>query len=188
MLIYTRVCGYSLMVKLQPSKLIMRVRFPLPASGFTSRSIYMKIVNLAMAFLLAGSMVSLSSAATAREQAVSMAAENSKSSIDAISLALYEAVLATPSEAVSICEELLSQRGGWSAYECEVLMRAVLLARQHQPLICEDCLRLLRGGRGTHVIVLGNQSQAGVPDTAADHIGSVSRLFQSIDALDNGFR
>ena len=82
-----------------------------------------------MAFLLAGSMVSLSSAASAREQAVAAAAENSKSSIDAISLALYEAVLATPSEAVSICEELLSQRGGWSAYECEVLMRAVLLAR-----------------------------------------------------------
>lgn len=30
-ILYRRVRGYSLMVKLQPSKLIMRVRFPLPA-------------------------------------------------------------------------------------------------------------------------------------------------------------
>jgi hypothetical protein len=32
---FTIRCGHSLMVKLQPSKLAMRVRFPLPAHSFS---------------------------------------------------------------------------------------------------------------------------------------------------------
>jgi hypothetical protein len=31
------LCGHSLMVKLQPSKLAMRVRFPLPASSLFTK-------------------------------------------------------------------------------------------------------------------------------------------------------
>ena len=112
------------MAKLQPSKLIMRVRFPLPAFFVELR---MKMVYLIIALLFGGVLVPAVHAATARQQAVSLASK--KNSIAAIGNAVYHAVKAEPQKVGEICEEVLSQRTNWTAEECSVIIRAALMAR-----------------------------------------------------------
>ena len=116
------------MVKLQPSKLIMRVRFPLPALP-TKILTYMKTVHLAMLMLAGIVAVPASYAGSAKDNAVALAAADSRVSLGAICLAVYEAVKAEPQEAVSIYAEVINQRTTWTPNECASIFRAVLMAR-----------------------------------------------------------
>ena len=110
------------MVKLQPSKLIMRVRFPLPA--YLNQHTRMKKV-LSMV-LLAG--VLSGSVYAADVQSVAAVAATSGVSIDALSVAVYEAVKASPQDAVTVFESVMKQRESWSVTETYAVLRAVLLA------------------------------------------------------------
>jgi len=87
----------------------------------------MKMVYLIIALLFGGVLVPAVHAATARQQAVSLAAK--KASIAAIGNAVYRAVKAEPHKVGEICEEVLEQRTNWTAEECAVIIRAVLMAR-----------------------------------------------------------
>ncbi len=109
------------MVKLQPSKLIMRVRFPLPA--YLNQHARMKKV-LSM-ILLAG--VLSGPVYAADVQSVAAKAATSGVSIDALSMAVYEAVKADPQSAVEVFRAVMEKRNG-SVTETYAVLRAVLLA------------------------------------------------------------
>ena len=109
------------MVKLQPSKLIMRVRFPLPA--YLNQHARMKKV-LSM-ILLAG--VLSGPVYAADVQSVAAMAATSGVSIDALSMAVYEAVKADPQSAVEVFRAVMEKRNG-SVTETYAVLRAVLLA------------------------------------------------------------
>ena len=87
----------------------------------------MRMVYLIIALLAGGMLVPAVHAATARQQAVSLASK--KASIAAIGNAVYRAVKAEPHKVGEICEEVLEQRTNWTAEECAVIIRAVLMAR-----------------------------------------------------------
>ena len=109
------------MVKLQPSKLIMRVRFPLPA--YLNQHARMKKV-LSM-ILLAG--VLSGPVYAADVQSVAAMAATSGVSIDALSMAVYEVVKADPQSAVEVFRAVMEKRNG-SVTETYAVLRAVLLA------------------------------------------------------------
>ena len=109
------------MVKLQPSKLIMRVRFPLPA--YLNQHARMKKV-LSM-ILLAG--VLSGPVYAADVQSVAAMAATSGVSIDALSMAVYKAVKAHPQSAVEVFRAVMEKRNG-SVTETYAVLRAVLLA------------------------------------------------------------
>ncbi len=80
--------------------------------------------------MLAGVMaVSASYAGPARDNAVALAAADSRVSLQAICLAVYEAVKAEPQQAAPIYAEVINQRTTWTANECAAIFRAVLMAR-----------------------------------------------------------
>ena len=110
------------MVKLQPSKLIMRVRFPLPA--YLNQHARMKKIlsMILLAGMLSGPMYAAS------EQDVAALAAKTDISIDALSVAVYEAVKASPQSAVVVFETVMKQRATWSVTETYAVLRAVLLA------------------------------------------------------------
>ena len=115
--------GYSLMVKLQPSKLIMRVRFPLPAY-LNQHARMKKVLSMIMlAGMLAGPMY-----AAGLETVTAMAAPNSGVALDALSLAVYETIKASPERAVEVFQAVIKQRKSWSVTETYAILRAVLLA------------------------------------------------------------
>lgn len=57
-----------------------------------------------------------------------MAQENSGATLDALSMAVYEAVKANPQSAVDIFQSVMSQRKSWSVTETYAVLRSVLLA------------------------------------------------------------
>lgn len=82
--------------------------------------------------LLAGVFAS-ASAVAAPEQAqqgdlAKMAKKESKTSIDALCMAVYEAVKAEPSKAVEVFKDVMMQRDSWSATDTYAILRSVLLA------------------------------------------------------------
>lgn len=116
------------MVKLQPSKLIMRVRFPLPAypeykKGNTRMKKIFSMILLAGVF--AGSVFSEEAGVSS---VVAMPQAKSGVSIDKLSLAVYEAVKAQPSKAVEIFQGVMAQRSSWNVTETYAVLRSVLLA------------------------------------------------------------
>ncbi len=121
--------GYSLMVKLQPSKLIMRVRFPLPAL-FQPQSSHMKVIScLAMALVGGLFAFPVQAAGLMLDKAVTLAAIDSEASLSDICLAAYEAGKEAPNELDKVFESILNQRTTWKASEVYAIMRAVLMAR-----------------------------------------------------------
>ena len=111
------------MVKLQPSKLIMRVRFPLPAY-LNQHARMKKVLSMIMlAGVLAGPMYAADLATV-----TTMAAPGSGVTLDALSVAVYETVKASPQSAVDVFQAVMKQRRAWSVTETYAILRAVLLA------------------------------------------------------------
>lgn len=71
----------------------------------------------------------VSYAGPAKDNAVALAAPDSRVSLGAICLAVYEAVKAEPEQAVAIYSEVINQRTTWTPNECASIFRAVLMAR-----------------------------------------------------------
>ena len=111
------------MVKLQPSKLIMRVRFPLPAYLNQHERMKKVLSMIMLAGMLAGPMYAADLATV-----TTMAGPKSGVSLDALSVAVYEAVKASPQSAVEVFQTVMKQRGSWSVTETYAILRAVLLA------------------------------------------------------------
>ena len=127
MIVYVQVRGYSLMAKLQPSKLIMRVRFPLPAFLLIIKCTHMK--KVLPIILLAGMFAGPVYAEPADLAKVSaMAGDKSGTSLDVLSMAVYELVKAQPDKAVDVFQNVMSQRKSWSVTETYAVLRSVLLA------------------------------------------------------------
>ena len=59
---------------------------------------------------------------------VSMAQAKSGTSLDALSMAVYELVKAQPADAVEIFQSVMSQRQSWGVTETYAILRSVLLA------------------------------------------------------------
>ena len=66
-----------------------------------------------------------------RGDVVQMAKKDSKVPIDALCMAVYEAVKADPSKAVDIFKSVMMQRDAWSATDTYAVLRSVLLAAPH---------------------------------------------------------
>lgn len=116
------------MVKLQPSKLVMRVRFPLPA--FHQSFPNMKTSSaVALVALVCSSFAPVYAAGSAYDKAVQAASRDSKAGLSDICSATYKAVKESPDEADKIFEAILAQRADWKAGEVYAIFRSVLLAR-----------------------------------------------------------
>ena len=76
-----------------------------------------------LAGVLAGPMY-----ATDLATVTTMARPSSGVSLDALSVAVYEAVKASPQRAVEVFQEVMKQRETWSVTETYAILRAVLLA------------------------------------------------------------
>lgn len=116
------------MVKLQPSKLAMRVRFPLPA--FHQPFPNMKTSSAVALIALACSLFApVYAAGPAFDKAVQAASRDSKAGLSDICEATFKAVKQSPDEADKIFEAVLAQRTNWQAGEVYAIFRSVLLAR-----------------------------------------------------------
>lgn len=116
------------MAKLQPSKLAMRVRFPLPA--FYQYFPDMKTTSAIALIALACSMYApVFAAGPAFDKAVQAASRDSKAGLSDICKATYEAVKESPDEADKVFEAVLAQRTDWKAGDVYAIFRSVLLAR-----------------------------------------------------------
>ena len=83
-----------------------------------------KVLSVIMlAGMLAGSVVVADVAKVS-----AMAQKGSGVSLDALSMAVYEAVKAQPNQAVEIFQKVMSQRQTWSVTETYAVLRSVLLA------------------------------------------------------------
>lgn len=132
------------MAKLQPSKLIMRVRFPLPA--FPLPAIRMKKTVYIAAALLAGAcIVPAHAAGPELDRAVALSAPDSKALLSDICNAVYKAVKEAPQEPDKVFEAVLNQRTTWKASECYAIMRAILLAR---PDLAGDLSQFVLANKG----------------------------------------
>lgn len=67
-------------------------------------------------------------AAVTSAQLAKMAQKSSKTPLDALCLAVYEAVKADESKAVDIFKSVMSQRDTWTATETYAILRSILLA------------------------------------------------------------
>ena len=66
-----------------------------------------------------------------RGDVVQMAKKDSKVSIDALCMAVYEAVKADSSKAVDVFKSVMMQRDTWTATDTYAILRSVLLAAPH---------------------------------------------------------
>lgn len=85
--------------------------------------------KLLSVILLAGLLTGPVYAASADVAKVAaMAQEKSGATLDALSMAVYEAVKADPQSAATIFQSVMSQRASWSVTETYAVLRSVLLA------------------------------------------------------------
>ncbi len=64
----------------------------------------------------------------ALSKVTALAQAKSGTSVDALSLAVYEAVKAQPAKAVEVFQSVMAQRANWSVTETYAILRSVLLA------------------------------------------------------------
>ncbi|MBR1981328.1 MAG: hypothetical protein IKA23_01085 [Akkermansia sp.] len=80
-------------------------------------------------FLLGGLLVApVFSQDAALDKVTAMAQEKSGASLDALSMAVYEAVKAQPQKAVDVFQGVMTQRKSWTVTETYAILRSVLLA------------------------------------------------------------
>lgn len=134
------------MVKLQPSKLIIRVRFPLPASPKPYKT--MKMKQFLATALLAGMTFATVASAAALDDAKALAADKT-AAIEDIGIALNQAVKESTTEAgktpADALKAVISQRSNWTSAQLYYLCRAALMADETGTLagkiqtVLEDC-------------------------------------------------
>lgn len=82
-----------------------------------------------MAVMLAGALFgTVCGAAPAMEQVAKMAQKGSGTTFDALCVAVYEVVKASPDSAVDVFKTVMMQRESWTATETYSVLRSVLLA------------------------------------------------------------
>ncbi len=168
------------MVKLQPSKLIMRVRFPLPA--FTPKRLKdMKRICVALALLGLVSVASADAASPEREKAMELSAPGSKSSLGNICNAVYKAVKAEPDKASQIYGEVISQRTTWKSSEASAIFRAVLMAR---PDLGTALTKFARAERGAKLAKQGKDGSFDTPGLPREINEMLSYLYNA--SLEDG--
>ncbi len=149
------------MVKLQPSKLITRVRFPLPAL-FHPKSSIMK-VTLCLALALVGGLVALPAQAAGPmlDKAVALSAVDSQASLSDICMAAYEAAQEAPDALDTVFESILNQRTTWKASEVYAIMRAILMTR---PELMQNLCEHANAYRGSSVGKEGKAVHEAAPE------------------------
>ncbi len=153
------------MVKLQPSKLITRVRFPLPALFQIFNLIVIKMKKFgicAMLALLAFGAMPVVAVGPTLDKAVALAAQDSGARISDICYAVYKAVKEAPEEADVVFSRVIAQRTTWTSGEVYAIFRAVLLARPDLEAEFRTHVASYKGGHG----LKGKDSYSG--DAAKD--------------------
>ena len=116
------------MAKLQPSKLAMRVRFPLPASVQYVEDRIMKKTYLAIALLMGVFAAPSMAASPAWDAAVALSAQDSKATLADLCNAVYKAAKENPEKSPQLYEAVLAQRTNWTSSQCYAILRSILLA------------------------------------------------------------
>lgn len=88
----------------------------------------MKTTYLAIALFLGISAAPLMAATPAWDEAVALAAQDSKASLADLCNAVYAAAKEDVSKSAALYETVLAQRTNWTSSECYALLRSILLA------------------------------------------------------------
>ena len=107
----------------------------------------MKKALTMMLVLLSAGVLSAEDMTPQMEKVMVATAPESKASLNAICLAVYEAVKAEPQKASSIFDEVIQQRTTWKASECTAIFRAVLMALPDEKRNLSQYARSYKGGK-----------------------------------------
>ncbi len=100
-----------------------------------------------MLVLLAAGVLPVEGASAEWDKAVALSAPESKASLNAICLAVYEAVKAEQDKAAEIFDDVIQQRTTWKVSECVAIFKAVLMALPDEKRNLARHARSYRGGK-----------------------------------------